>query len=166
MGVPLHDALVIVDDAYRHHGSRDRVTFIGAGRVITGADAAYAMALDADLVCIGRGFLFAIGCIQALRCHTKECPTGVATQSRWRQRGLVPVEKRGRVANYGRAVREDLMVVTRSLGLRSPGELRREHVEVVVDIGRRMRVSELYPYPPLALQVADLDAARAARLAG
>ncbi|MSQ42564.1 MAG: hypothetical protein EXR65_05995 [Dehalococcoidia bacterium] len=63
MGVPLHDALVAVDDAYRRWGVRDRITIIGAGRVITGAEAAYALALGADLVNIGRGFLFSICCI-------------------------------------------------------------------------------------------------------
>ncbi|MGE3857578.1 MAG: FMN-binding glutamate synthase family protein [Dehalococcoidia bacterium] len=152
MGLPLRDALVEVDDAYRRWGVRDRVTLIGAGRIVTGAEAAHALALGADLVNIGRGFLFSIGCIQALRCHTNECPTGVATQSAWRQRGLVPRDKRSRVANYARAVQEDLMVVTRSLGLRSPGELTREHLEVVVAVGQRMRASDLYPYPPLALQ--------------
>ena len=158
MGVPLHDALVVVDDAYRAWGVRDRVTIIGAGRIITGAEAAYAMALGADMVNIGRGFLFSLGCIQALKCHTNDCPTGVATQSHWRQRGLVPSRKHARVANYAAAVREDLMVVTRSLGLDSPGALAREHVEVVLGVGQRMRVSYLYPYPPLALQVMTDDA--------
>jgi glutamate synthase domain-containing protein 2 len=147
VGVPLHDAIVTVDDAYRRHGVRERITLVAAGRMITGADVAYSLALGADLANIGRGFLFSLGCIQALRCHTNECPTGVATQSRWRQRGLVPEQKRTRVAAYARAVQDDLMVVTRSLGLTSPGELRREHVEVVVEIGRRLRGHELYPYP-------------------
>ena len=64
----------------------------------------------------------------------------------------MPSEKRSRVANYAQAVKEDLMVVTRSLGLRSPGALSRDHLEVVVAIGQRMRASDLYPYPPLALQ--------------
>ncbi|MSQ30513.1 MAG: hypothetical protein EXR64_00570 [Dehalococcoidia bacterium] len=94
-----------------------------------------------------------------MKCHTNECPTGVATQSRWRQRGLVPAQKHSRVANYAAAVQEDLMVMTRSLGLDSPGALAREHVEVVIEIGRRMRVSQLYPYPPLALQVIRDDEA-------
>jgi glutamate synthase domain-containing protein 2 len=154
MGVPLHDAIVTVDDAYRRHRVRDSMTIIAAGRVVTGAQAAYAMALGADLVNVARGFLFSLGCIQALRCHTNECPTGVATQSRWRQRGLVPAHKASRVANYARALHEDLMVVTRSAGLRSPSELRREHVEVVLDIGKRAPVSDLYPYPAALTKVA------------
>jgi len=160
MGLPLHDAIVAVDDAYRRHGVRDQITIVAAGRMITGADVAYSLALGADLVNIGRGFLFSLGCIQALRCHTNECPTGVATQSQWRQRGLVPSEKRNRVANYAAAVQEDLMTVVRALGLTSPGELRRDHVEVVVAIGRRMRTSDLYPYP-----VASVSAFEARRSA-
>ena len=64
----------------------------------------------------------------------------------------MPSEKQSRVANYAHAVKEDLMVVTRSLGLRSPAALSRDHLEVIVAIGQRMRASDLYPYPPLALQ--------------
>ncbi len=151
MGLPLRDAIVAVDDAYRRYGVRDRITVIGAGRVVTGADAALVLALGADLVSVGRGFLFALGCIQALRCHTNECPTGVATQSHWRQRGLVTSQKSGRVANYAMAVQDDLMTVVHSLGLTSPSALRRDHVEMIVETGRRMRGSELYPYPPQAI---------------
>ena len=107
------------------------------------------MALGADLVSIARGFLFSIGCIQALRCHTNECPTGVATQSKWRQRGLVPQDKAQRVAAYARAVQDDLMTVTRSVGLKSPADLRRNHLEFVLAVGKRMNAAELYPYPTL-----------------
>jgi glutamate synthase domain-containing protein 2 len=147
MGLPLVDAIVAVDNAYRRHGVRDQVTIIGAGRVANGADAAFVLALGADLVNVARSFLFSLGCIQALRCHTNECPTGVATQSSWRQRGLVLEEKRVRVANYARSLQEDLMVVVRSCGLRSPAELRRDHLEIMVEVGQRRRASWLYPYP-------------------
>ena len=155
MGLPLRDAVVIVDDAFRRHGVRDRIVIIGAGRVITGAHAAYVLALGADLVNVARGFLFSMGCIQALRCHTNECPTGIATQDRWRQRGLVPSAKAPRVANYARAIQEDLMTMVRAMGLTSAAELRREHVELVVAVGRSMRASELYPYPPEAIEASE-----------
>ena len=69
-----------------------------------------------------RGFMLSMGSIQALKCHTNECPTGLATQSKWRQRGLVPLAKAQRVANYARAVQEDLMTVVRSLGLASASQ--------------------------------------------
>ncbi|PZC43915.1 MAG: Glutamate synthase domain-containing protein 2 [Chloroflexi bacterium] len=128
--------------------AREDISIIGAGRTITGAEDAYAMALGAELVNIGRGFLFSIGCIQALRCHTNECPTGVATQNRWRQRGLVPEHMGQRVANYARAVQEDLIIVIRAIGLMSPGELNRDHVDVITDIGGRMPASRLFPSRP------------------
>src|SRR5262249_42903469 len=83
MGLPMRDAVVAVDNAYRRHGVRDRITIVAAGRVTNGADAAFALALGADLVNVARGFLFSLGCIQALKCHSNECPTGVATQSTW-----------------------------------------------------------------------------------
>jgi len=153
MGLPLHDAIVTVDNALRRYGVRHRVILIAAGRITTGAHAAYAMALGADLVSVARGFMLSMGCIQALKCHTNECPTGVATQSKWRQRGLVPSEKAPRVANYARAVQEDLMTVVRSMGLVSASQLRRDHVEVVIEIGRTMRASDLYPYPPEVMAI-------------
>lgn len=147
MALPMLDAVIAVDDAYRRAGARDRISIIAAGRVVDGAGAARALAAGADMVNVGRAFLLALGCIQSMRCHTNECPTGVATQSRWRQRGLVPARKRDRVAGYARALQEDLMVVTRSVGLRSPGELDRSHLEVVVAAGRRQRLSEISPAP-------------------
>ena len=147
MGLPMRDAIVAADNAYRRHDVRDQITLIAAGRVTNGADAALAIALGADLVNIARGFLLSLGCIQALKCHTNECPTGVATQSQWRQRGLVLTEKRERVANYAHAVQDDLMTVVRSVGLRSPSELNRKHLEIIVEVGRRISAARLYPYP-------------------
>ena len=90
VGLPLVDALVAVDNALRREGLRDDVTLIASGKIATAGDVAIHIALGADLVHIGRGFLFSIGCIQALRCHTNTCPTGVTTQSRWLQSGLDP----------------------------------------------------------------------------
>ena len=147
MGLSLADAIVAIGNTYHRHGVRDHVTIIGAGRVANGAEAAFVLAMGVDLVNVARAFLFSLGCIQALRCHTNECPTGVATQSAWRQRGLVLEEKRSRVANYARALQEDLMVVVRSYGLRSPAELRRDHLEIVEGVGQRPRASWVYPYP-------------------
>ena len=100
VGLPLIDGLTIVDDALRRQGIRQDVTVIGSGKIATGGEVAIHIALGADLVHIGRGFLFAIGCIQALRCHTNKCPTGVTTQNRWLQSGLDPTDKAARVANY------------------------------------------------------------------
>ncbi len=152
MGLPLREAIVEADSAYRRHGVRDSVVLIGAGRVGTSADAAILLALGADLVNVGCGFMLSIGCIQALRCHTNECPTGVATQSRWRQRALVPERKSGRVAAYHAALVGDLHTIARSAGLSAPSLLSRDHVEVVREVGRRVRSSALHRYPPRSLR--------------
>ncbi len=85
VGLPLRDALVAVDNALRREGLRDDVCVIASGKIATGADVATHIALGADLVHIARGFMLSLGCIQAMRCHTNTCPTGVATQSRWLQ---------------------------------------------------------------------------------
>lgn len=159
MALPLADALSEVDNAYRRHGVRDRITLIAAGRITNGAEVAFALALGADLVNVARGFMMSLGCIQALRCHTNECPTGVTTQHAWRQRGLVPEDKAVRVANYAHALQDDLMTVVRACGLRSPAELTREHFEVIIEVGRRMRGSQLYPYPPAVFPLRAAPAA-------
>jgi glutamate synthase domain-containing protein 2 len=145
--LPLRDAIAVMDNALRRFGLRDTITLIASGRIATGADAATYIALGADLVHIGRGFLFSIGCIQALRCHTNTCPTGVATQNEWLQSGLDPADKAVRVRNYSLAIERDLQMITHACGLRHPGELNRSHVVVSVGPGVRKSLLELYPYP-------------------
>jgi glutamate synthase domain-containing protein 2 len=152
VGQPLIDGLTLVDDKLRTYGLRDEVTLIGSGRIATGGDAAIHIALGADLVHIARGFLFALGCIQALRCHTNTCPTGITTQSRWLQAGLDPADKATRVANYSKALEKDLNMIVRSVGSKHPSELHRGHVIVNISPGVRKTLLELYPYPKVKEQ--------------
>jgi len=90
-------------------GMQDRVTFIGAGKLGLPDNALVAFALGADMVNVAREAMLALGCIQAQKCHTDHCPTGVATQNQWLQRGLDPTLKSVRVANYIRTLRRDLL---------------------------------------------------------
>ena len=147
VGLPLVDALVAVDNALRGEGLRNDITLIASGKIATGGDVATHMALGADLVHIGRGFLFSIGCIQALRCHTNTCPTGVTTQNRWLQSGLDPADKGVRVSNYALALERDLQMITHACGLTHPGELTRRHVVMNISPGVRKSLAELFPYP-------------------
>ena len=156
VGLPLVDALVAVDNGLRREGVRDDVTLIASGKIATAGDVAIHMALGADLVHIGRGFLFSIGCIQALRCHTNTCPTGVTTQNRWLQSGLDPADKGVRVRNYALALERDLQMITHACGLTHPNQLHRGHVVVNISPGVRKSLVELFPYP--------LQPARGARL--
>jgi glutamate synthase domain-containing protein 2 len=147
VGLPLIDGLTAVDNALRRHGLRDDVTLIASGKIATGGEVATHIALGADLIHIGRGFLFSIGCIQALRCHTNTCPTGVTTQNRWLQSGLDPMDKGVRVRNYSLALERDLQMITHACGLRHPSELHRGHVVVNISPGVRKSLGDLSPYP-------------------
>lgn len=149
VGMPLVDALIAVDNALRRDGLRDDITLIASGKIATGGEVATHIALGADLVHIGRGFLFSIGCIQALRCHTNTCPTGVTTQNRWLQAGLDPADKGVRVHNYAMALERDLQMITHACGLTHPSQLHRGHVVMNISPGVRKPMIEMFPYPPV-----------------
>ena len=146
-GCPLVDALIAVDNALRREGLRNDVALIASGKIATGGDVATHLALGADLVHIGRGFLFSIGCIQALRCHTNTCPTGVTTQNQWLQSGLDPTDKGVRVRNYALALERDLQMITHACGLTHPSQLHRGHVVMNISPGVRKSLADLFPYP-------------------
>ena len=147
MGTPIRESLPWFDNLLREHGVRSRVRLIAAGRFATASEVAYALALGADTVNIARGFMLAMGCIQAMSCHTNRCPTGITTHSKWLQAGLDPSEKGVRVANYALNIRRELMLLVRSMGLKSPSEITRTHIYVYQDGGRSVPLSELWPYP-------------------
>jgi glutamate synthase domain-containing protein 2 len=147
VGLPLVDALIAVDTALRREGLRNDITLIASGKIATGGDVATHLALGADLVHIARGFLLSIGCIQALRCHTNTCPTGITTQNRWLQSGLDPADKGVRVYNYALALERDLQMITHACGLAHPNQLHRGHVVMNISPGVRQSLADLYPYP-------------------
>jgi glutamate synthase domain-containing protein 2 len=120
---------------------------MAAGKLVTSARAAWALCVGADLVNTARGFMFSLGCIQALRCHQNTCPTGVTTHNRRLQRGLVVEEKFLRVANYARNMNKEIDMIAHSCGCRHARELKREHVRIVQTAGQSIALNMLYPYP-------------------
>ena len=169
LGLPLVDALIAVDNALRREGLRDDITLIAAGKIATGGEVATHLAIGADLVHIGRGFLFSIGCIQALRCHTNTCPTGVTTQNHWLQSGLDPADKGVRVANYAMALERDVRMITHACGLTHPSQLHRGHVVMNISPGVRRSLVDMFPYPapspaPSRVRAVPNDAHHAAPL--
>jgi glutamate synthase domain-containing protein 2 len=149
MSLPISEGLPRVVDALIECGLRDRVRVIAAGKLVTSAKAAWALCVGADFVNSARGFMFALGCIQALRCHQNTCPTGVTTHNARLQRGLVVEEKYVRVANYAIGMNKEIDMIAHSCGLRHAREFRREHVRIVRSPGESIAFSRLHPYPAL-----------------
>jgi len=147
MGLTIMEALPRVVDALIESGLRSRVRLIAAGKLVTPAKAAWALCCGADFVNTARGFMFSLGCIQAMRCHTNTCPTGITTHNKRLQRGLVVEEKYQRVANYAQMMNSEIEMIAHSCGLTHARELRREHVRIVQQAGRSVALNMLYPYP-------------------
>ncbi|HTP60498.1 MAG TPA: FMN-binding glutamate synthase family protein, partial [Burkholderiales bacterium] len=131
MSLSIDEALPRVVDALIESGLRQRIRVIASGKIVTSARAAWALAAGADFVNTARGFMFSLGCIQALRCHQNTCPTGVTTHNKRLQRALVVEEKYLRVANYCNGMNREIDMIAHSCGVRHARELRREHVRIV-----------------------------------
>jgi glutamate synthase domain-containing protein 2 len=128
VGVPMHEALMLVHNTMVGLGLRDRVRIGAAGRITSAFDIARTLAMGADWCNAARGFMFALGCIQAQSCHTSRCPTGIATQdpSRWRK--LDVPDKATRVHQFHHNTLKALRELLCAAGLEHPSELGPEHI--------------------------------------
>jgi glutamate synthase domain-containing protein 2 len=127
VGMPLRDGLSFVHNALVGIGVRDRVKIGASGKITSAFDMARTLALGADWCNAARGFMFAVGCIQAQSCHTGACPTGVATQDPLRQRAIVVPDKAERVASFHRNTLHALAELVAAAGLSHPSELKPHH---------------------------------------
>ena len=126
----------------------DRVTFIGSGKLGLPDNASVAFALGADMVNVAREAMMSIGCIQSQKCHTDHCPTGVATQNAWLVRGLEPVSKGERCAQYIRTFRKEMVKVTEAVGVAHPGLITAEDVDIFCGDYEARSLREVYGYQP------------------
>ncbi len=147
MALSILEALPRVTDSLIESGLRQRIRIIASGKLVTPAKAAWALACGADFVNTARGFMFSLGCIQALRCHQNTCPTGVTTHDPRLQRGLVVEDKAERVAAYCRNMNKEIDMIAHSCGLKHAREFRREHVRIMQANGNSEALSRLFPYP-------------------
>ncbi len=129
-------------------GLTDDVTFVGGGKLGLPENAVVAFALGVDVVQAGREAMLAVGCIQAQKCHTDHCPTGVATQNAWLQRGLDPTLKSVRVANYVTSLRRDLLKVSEAVGVEHPGLIAPDDVDLLNGTRSRSSLRDIYGYQP------------------
>ena len=139
VSLPFRVGFAEVYQAFAAADLHEAVVFAGSGKLGLAPDAMVAMAMGVDLISVGREAMMAVGCIQAQRCHSGRCPTGVATQSKWLTRGLDPTSKAVRVANYVSGLRNELRMLAEAMGEEHPSLVDPASVEM------RIRRGELLP---------------------
>lgn len=128
VGSPLQEGLLLVHNTLRGVGLREQIKIGCAGKVVSAFDIARLMALGADWCNSARGFMFALGCIQAQHCHTGACPTGVTTQDPLRQQSLVVPDKADRVYHFHQETLHALKELIQAAGLNHPHEITPHHI--------------------------------------
>jgi glutamate synthase domain-containing protein 2 len=145
MGMPMREGVNFVHNALIGINARDRIRIGAAGKIATAFDMARAMAIGADWCNSARGFMFSLGCIQSLSCHTDRCPTGVTTQDPTRARALVVPHKIERVYNYHHATLHALAELLGAAGLEHPQQLRPIHFSQRSSTTEVKSFVQLYP---------------------
>ena len=130
-GLPLSMSLPMVVDKLNEYGLRERIRVVASGKLINPSGIAWALCLGADFVVSARGFMFALGCVQALQCDKNVCPTGITTHNKHLQRGLNPVDKAQRVANFATNTVHEVEMIAHSCGVADPRDLNRSHAFVI-----------------------------------
>ena len=131
---------------FAEHDLHEQVTFVGSAKLGFPESALFAFALGCDMVAVAREPMMAIGCIQAQRCHTGHCPTGIATQNRWLVRGLDPTSKADRLASYILTLRKELLMLSRTCGVEHPGLITNQHVEILDGRYGSNTIAEVFDY--------------------
>ena len=147
VGLPIKESLPLVIDILTRYGLRERIKVIASGKLVTPAEVALAFCAGADFVTSARGFMFALGCIQSLKCNKNTCPTGITTHKDSLQKGLDPQEKSVRVQNFVNKIRYGTGLIAHSCGVSDPRALKRYHCRIVQEGARSIPLDELHPVP-------------------
>ena len=145
VGMPAQEGLLLVHNTLKGVGLRDRIKLGCAGKVVSAFDIARMMALGADWCNSARGFMFALGCIQAMHCHTGMCPTGVTTQDPLRQQALVVPDKAERVLNFHQQTLHALKELVQAAGLLHPCDITAHHIVRRLDENEVRLLAQLVP---------------------
>lgn len=147
MGLPLSESLPAVANKLTEYGLKKRIRLIASGKLINPAEIAWALCAGADFITSARGFMFALGCIQAFQCNKNTCPTGITTHDKRLQKGLNAENKAERVKRYAQTVIYEVGVLAHSCGVPEPRQLKRHHARVVTETGRSKGLDEIFPVP-------------------
>lgn len=145
VGMSVREALPLLANLRDEFGLKDRIRLIASGKLVNPGDVAWALAIGADFVTSARGFMFALGCIQALKCNKNTCPTGITTHDPRFQKGLVVERKYRRVAKYAQEIVHEVEIIAHSVGVSEPRLMRRRHVRIVQSDGRSVPMNEIMP---------------------
>lgn len=144
MGLPLNQSLPMLVDTLDEFHLRPRIRVIASGKLITPDRVAWALCVGADFVVSARGFMFALGCIQALQCNKNTCPTGITTHNKHLQSGLVPSDKAVRVQHFVESLVQEVGVIAHSCGVDEPRGLSRRHARIVQPDGEARCMTDIY----------------------
>lgn len=147
VGLPIKETLPMLINYLIQYGLKERIKVITSGKLVTSAEIAWALCMGADFITSARGFMFSLGCIQALKCNKNTCPTGITTHNKRLQKGLNPENKATKVANYVHNIVHSVEVIAHSCGAKEPRELNRTHARIVQESGDSITMDTLYPYP-------------------
>ena len=145
VGLTLREALPMMVDMRDAAGLKDRIRIIASGKLVTPSEVAWALCAGADFTISARGFMFALGCIQAMKCNKNTCPTGITTHDPALQRGLDPSNKAVRVANFVSQMHKEVGIIAHSVGVKRPRLMQRYHVRLRCADGRSQPLDTLYP---------------------
>ncbi len=146
VGLPVQESLPMLVDVLVSYGLRERIRVNVSGKLINPAHVAWALCMGADFVSSARGFMFALGCIQSLKCNRNTCPTGITTHDPRLQKGLVVTDKAQRVAHYQRNLVREVEIIAHACGVAEPRQLRRHHARIVMADGLSVPLDELHPW--------------------
>ena len=153
-----------LDKKLKEAGIRDSVTISSSGKLFTPAHAALAFAIGADVIDTARGAMLALGCIQSLKCHTNECPTGITTNSKWRMHGINIPEKSTRIHNYLSGFHHDMLELTEVMGHCDPRDINREDIRIISYKNVFVRFFDEDPFGVYMPMTRDIDEAADDRL--
>ncbi len=145
VGLSIREALPLMVNLRDEFGLKDRIRVVASGKLVNPGDVAWALAAGADFVASARGFMFSLGCIQALKCNRNTCPTGITTHDEGLQKGLVVEDKYVKVAKYAQSVVKELETIAHSVGVAEPRKMRRRHVRIVQADGTSKPMNEIIP---------------------
>ena len=145
VGVSIKEALPEVAGLLREYGLKQRIKLVASAKLMVPGEVAWALAAGADFVTTARGFMFSLGCIQAMKCNMNTCPTGITTHDPRFQKGLVPEDKYEKVARYAKSIVKEVEMIAHSVGVAEPRQLKRQHVRMVQDTGNSVPLDVLYP---------------------